>query len=426
MNGGADQAQAATEAEVSAHLERLLASEAFAKSATNRRLLSYLVQRHGQGPDGPKEAEIAIDVFGRDASFHGGDDSVVRVAMRGLRQKLLEYYAGQGKDDRLVFDVPKGSYRLKVSATADAAPADLILQEGGALPPVIAPRRRPLAGILAAALAALLLGSVALNLFLWQQRDEIDGGLREVRQSLLWRDIAASNRPVMFVLGDLFMYTQTDPVTGRVQTVRDPQITSSEDLREFLATHPSLASVRGLRYASYLQKSTALALATVIPVVSRPGRRIEIRLRDELRAEDIGSHDIVYVGPLERMGPLDSIVQQTSRYRFDATSSGVADVPSGKVYRPEGELSSHRKDYALVSSLHGAQGNRIVILTAGGRNAGLGQVVRAVTTREGLSALDEKLRSSGVAPDSAFEVLMSVAGYRQTDLSAEVVGARRL
>src|SRR3982750_2155395 len=107
MTGGADSARQIDEAEVARYLQRLLASNALAKSAGNRRLLEYLVQRHLQGAEGPKETEIAIDLFGRDASFHGGDDSVVRVTMRGLRQKLLEYYSGQGKDDRLVFDIPK-------------------------------------------------------------------------------------------------------------------------------------------------------------------------------------------------------------------------------------------------------------------------------------------------------------------------------
>src|SRR5438128_1633058 len=114
MTGPVESARDIDEAEVSGYLQRLLASEALAKSAGNRRLLEYLLQRHLRGVEAPKETEIAIDLFGRDASFHGGDDSVVRVTMRGLRQKLLEYYAGQGKDDALFFDIPKGSYRLKV------------------------------------------------------------------------------------------------------------------------------------------------------------------------------------------------------------------------------------------------------------------------------------------------------------------------
>ncbi|RYG75908.1 winged helix family transcriptional regulator, partial [bacterium] len=402
MTGVEDSAHVG-DADIAAHLQRLLASDALAKSATNRRLLSYLVQRYGQGPDGPKESEIAIEVFSRDTSFHGGDDSVVRVAMRGLRQKLLEYYAGQGKDDPVVIDIPKGSYRLKVVRRAEPAalpeptpvpeaPSEVVPAAHAYIEPP-PPRGR----LAMAALAVLLVASLVANAVLWRRSADVDPALATVRSSALWRDIVSSDRPVMFVLGDIFMYTQADPVTGRTQTVRDPEISSSEDLRAFLASNPSLASVRGLRYASYLQASTAVALATVLPIVNRPGRRIEIRLREEVRAEDLVQNDIIYVGPLSRMGPLDALVSRASQYRFDAPSSGVTDVASGKAYLPEGELANHRKDYALVSSLTGAQGSRIVIITSGGRGAGLGQVVRTVTTPEGLAALDGKLRESGVA-----------------------------
>ena len=89
-----------TPEEVMGHLERVLASDALSKSGTNRRLLTYLVQRSLQSSDGPKEAEIAMDVFARGATFNGGEDSVVRVSVRGLRQKLVEYYAAKARMTR--------------------------------------------------------------------------------------------------------------------------------------------------------------------------------------------------------------------------------------------------------------------------------------------------------------------------------------
>src|SRR6187549_1759429 len=103
-----------------AHLEELLASEGLAKAEHSRRLLRYLVERAKLG-EAPKEAEIAIDVFGRDASFNGSDDSQVRVAVRTLRLKLDEYYAGVGRDAPLQFQIPKGAYRLVAEVRRPAA-----------------------------------------------------------------------------------------------------------------------------------------------------------------------------------------------------------------------------------------------------------------------------------------------------------------
>jgi len=48
---------------IRATLARVLAGETLSKSAANRRLLTYLADRALHGGDGPKEIEIAIDVF---------------------------------------------------------------------------------------------------------------------------------------------------------------------------------------------------------------------------------------------------------------------------------------------------------------------------------------------------------------------------
>jgi hypothetical protein len=410
---------------INAQLEQVLAGEALAKSGTNRRLLRYLVQRSLAGGESPKELEIAIDVFGRDATFHGAEDSGVRVAMRSLRQKLLEHYAGSGRHDALVFDIPKGAYRVTVLPRADArvepgpaatVPAEidpLPVPEGGAR----SARRWRLA---AAAGLPLLLLSLAANVYYWQAAPRRDAALEQVRHSALWAPIAQSRRPVMFVLGDLFMYTQSDAKTGRTLTVRDSQINSSEDLRAFLASNPTLSAERGLRYSTLIQKSTAVGMVDILQIVGDAGRQIEVRLRDELRAEDLQRYDIVYVGPITRLGPLAGDYRMRSRYRFDAATSGITDTVTGKTHLPEGGLGDHHKDYALVARYPGPSGNHIMVFTSGGRNAGLLQVVRALTSAEGMTKFWGDA-SNGAAPPAAFEALVAVSGYKQTDLAADLV-----
>src|SRR6185437_9056291 len=105
------------------HLEHLLGSEPLGKSEASQRLLSYLVERALQNTT-PKEVEIAIDVFGKGAAFNGAEDSAVRVAVRTLRQKLAECYAGAGSGDGLQFVIPKGGYRLTVRTDSPSLAAD--------------------------------------------------------------------------------------------------------------------------------------------------------------------------------------------------------------------------------------------------------------------------------------------------------------
>ncbi|MEO6186837.1 MAG: hypothetical protein ABIP38_01440 [Steroidobacteraceae bacterium] len=414
-----------SEEAIQAELQQVLTGKALSKSAANRRLLTYLVQRSLADGEGPKELEIAIDVFGRDASLYGADDSMVRVAMRSLRQKLLEHYTGGGRHDEFVLSIPRGAYRVTATRrtttnSKERWMASAVTESAGAAPLAALPARVPSRRwrLAALSLLSLLALSLAANLWVWRSQDQ--RGDRRVRQSALWAPITQSQRPVMFVLGDLFMYTQADANTGHTLTVRDPRINSSDDLRALIARQPALAAGSGLRYSTMLQKSTAISMVEILQILGNRGRQVEVRLRDELRAEDLHRYDIVYVGPVTRLGPLSSDYHMQSRFRFDGANSGITDTVTGKAYHPEGSLGDRHKDYALVARYPGPVGNTIMVFTSGGRSAGLLQVVRTLTTAEGLNQF---WRSDGVAvtPPPAFEGLVAVSGYKQTDLSAVLV-----
>jgi hypothetical protein len=109
-----------------------------------------------------------------------------------------------------------------------------------------------------------------------------------------------------------------------------------------------------------------------------------------------------------------------SRYHFDSATSGITDAVSGKTYQPEGSLGDHHKDYALVARYPGPAGNTIMVFTSGGRSAGLSQIVRTLTTAEGLSKFWQT-DGSAIEPPPAFEAVVAVSGYKQTDISAVLV-----
>jgi Tol biopolymer transport system component len=114
---GSDVADAAVRAE----LERILASDVFSRSRQLRRFLTFIVEQRlgGQGPV-LKESVLAHELYGKGTDFDGGTDPVVRVDARRLRDKLREYY--DGRSDRVVISLPKGSY-VPVFEANRAAPA---------------------------------------------------------------------------------------------------------------------------------------------------------------------------------------------------------------------------------------------------------------------------------------------------------------
>ena len=99
------------------HLQLVLASAAFARSRRHCRLLSYLLEEALRRPGATsKEMVIAVEVFGREpGEYDARLDPIVRIEAGRLRQRLRDYYAGEGADTTIRFDVPKGAYALALS-----------------------------------------------------------------------------------------------------------------------------------------------------------------------------------------------------------------------------------------------------------------------------------------------------------------------
>jgi len=105
------------------HLKSVLASPAFARSRRHCRLLSYLLDEALRRPGATsKEMVIAVEVFGRKpCEYDARLDPIVRIEAGRLRQRLRDYYAGEGAETTIRFDVPKGAYALTLSLRPSAA-----------------------------------------------------------------------------------------------------------------------------------------------------------------------------------------------------------------------------------------------------------------------------------------------------------------
>ena len=114
LDGAAHFAGTPTPEEITAQVEKLLASPAFQHSDSNRQLLIFLAERATTNPgQHVKEIELATKVFGLSLeTFDPQMDSTVRVKVGRLRAKILDYYANYCADDEVVLEIPKGAYCL--------------------------------------------------------------------------------------------------------------------------------------------------------------------------------------------------------------------------------------------------------------------------------------------------------------------------
>jgi len=113
-------------ADVQRALEGVLASEMFRGSAKLAAFMRYVVEATLRGEqDRIKGYTIGVEALGRDASFDPQIDPIVRVEATRLRRTLDRYYAGPGANDRIVFELSRGSYvpAIRTREVDEAAPA---------------------------------------------------------------------------------------------------------------------------------------------------------------------------------------------------------------------------------------------------------------------------------------------------------------
>lgn len=393
--------------DLDAPAERLRSSNALGRSATIHRLFEFLLERSRAG-FAPKETEVAQAVFGRRTGFDISQDSTVRVYVHRLRRKLEDYYGGPGSGETVQLAIPKGEYRL-VALEAEAA-------ERGVEPAAIAQPRRLDRRWILAGLAGLVLINLLVGVAWW--RYAANQGFGFARGSTLWSTMLRDGRPITLVVGDYYIFGETDQHANVSRLIREYAINSDEDLANYLMDNPELLG----RYADlglhYLPLSIGSALHDLMPMLAptqRQRARIRVVSASDLTPEMLKSSNIVYVGYLSGLGILREPVFNGSRFRVGETYDELIDQTNNRIYQsqeggPEFDTSETRLDYGYVSTFKGLNGNQIVIV-AGNRDVGVMEAAETVSSPLGLRALGDK---SSKFP--AFEALYEVEAINRVNL----------
>ena len=387
-------------------VDRICRSGALGRSPVYERLLRYLNETT-RGGRAPKEADIAVDVFGR-GDFDPSTDSSVRVYLHHLRQKLNAYYEGTASDAPRFICIPKGEYRLSVETKPIAV---------GTAGEARSPRWRAIAASFVGAVA-LALGVGILGGGWFAANDAVD----RAAGTGLWQLLEPDEKPLVVVLGDYYIFGELGRYGNVERLVRDFQINSREDL-ELAYAQPGSASYTDVRL-SYLPLGTGVALADVLGVVRSLGRQVIVVPQSSLDAKTVQSSDILYVGYLSGLGLLKEFVFASSNFELGATFDELVDRDSGRLYVSEAGLpdgpAQDYVDYAFMSTFGGPNGNRVMIV-AGMRDEGLMQMASILTSA---SSIEQLLTEAGNPEHpAAMEALYRVRGMNRMNIAAELVFA---
>uniref|UniRef100_Q02AN3 Uncharacterized protein n=1 Tax=Solibacter usitatus (strain Ellin6076) TaxID=234267 RepID=Q02AN3_SOLUE len=173
-------------------LDQLLASKTFSRSGQLKRLLVYLRDATAStDPSVWSETSIGAIAFGR-RDFNPKLDTIVRVEMRRLRQKLDEYYAGEGAASALRLRFERNTYRPYVEPHIPPVPEPPVEPSLPDPPPPPAVTGRSFrSGVVlgAVGMAAVLLAAGVL----WQVFAPTEKASRQMAESPIWSGFRSTN-----------------------------------------------------------------------------------------------------------------------------------------------------------------------------------------------------------------------------------------
>jgi hypothetical protein len=395
------------------HAERIRASEVLGRSDQLRRLFDYLVECSRSGKV-PKESVIAVEVFGRGTDFDVSQDAAVRVYIHKLRRKFEEFYAEHPQIGPERLAIPKGEYRLILEHPPIETPPPEVVP-----PP---PRTRNPWKIATFGAVAVLLAIGVVAAVLWQQRE--GNRLAQLSANPVWAKLLEDTRPITVVLGDYYIFAETDELSQPQRLVREFSINSRSDLDQYLMEHPQMADKYMDAQLSYLPTSSAYVIADIMPLLATTHRPIRIRMMSELEPDALKSTDVVYVGYLSGLGMLADATFSGSRFSVGSSYDELTDDKTHTRYvsqagdryaRPQDESGPLTyREYSLIAGFEGPSGNQMLII-AGMRDVGLMQAGEALTGTSSLRQLSKRL------PGGPFEALYEVTGMNSTNVASKLL-----
>jgi len=343
-------------------VQRIIQSKAFRTSEVHRNLLQYLAEKSLSGTaDSLKEYTVGLDVFAKPASYDPRQESVVRMHVARLRQKLAEYYRTEGMNDAVMVDVPKGGFRVTFEQRELAPDAvDAAVPETAAQ---FDPRPRK-EFILMALLAVAVVCALVFGVQLWRSNKTpvAAPGLPELPQ--LWGSILQSNRPLMICLAASKGSTGAGTANGAFL------------LGEFLA---------------------------------RRKDNVLITSSDQLAMPEVLMDNVIFLGPVSGNRQIEALSKGQPLVLEPNGIRNLSPRPGEPAFIPdESPQGGTEETHALITHMPGLYGNGDILYLSGNQISSTLAAVRALTDPTLARALVSKLKSSDGSVPRFYQMVLRV------------------
>lgn len=384
----------------SSFLNKIINSSTFENKEVQKNLIRFLYDASKEGKV-LHEIDIAFDFFKRGNSFNPGDDTIVRVNVYKLRALLDSYYQTEGKNDALVFDLPKGSYSLK-------------FLEKGNEKKRIARKLKSNRYIYLILFSSLLINLVFLFGRNWKS---------EMKKNPVWTDYLNSDFPTCITLGDPYFFRAASDSLDEGIVVRDITINSAEDLLKskedrFFSKN---MKIKALDYP-YLSTNNVRPLPAIISIFAKANKDIRLQTLSETNIEDVKRNNQIFIGNINSFGFFNKFLEKTSIrlhtnpreiiIEKNETDSLVLKVPE--------KVKGYYVDYAFMAKIPGVN-NTILSLMGDFHASGIMGLSNFMTDKTSIANFEKNtIDNYGKFPEF-FEIVVKVTSYNYHDFKTEVI-----
>ncbi len=297
------------------HLEELLASQSFAGSRRRQAFLRYVVEEAlaGRGA-GIKEANIAVDVFGRSRDFEANGGSVVRVTGGDVRKCLTQAYASGALGQDLRIELPLGGYlpAFRFPNQLDEAPEAAPALEVIKLPKTF--RTHPW---IAAAVGIVVIAGVALSLMgVFRKPTPLDQ---------MWKPFFDKDRPVLISLAAPTLL-KLNPIHQSKYLPLDPS--KSIPSSELVVLKESFVGTGG-----------AMGAARFAEQLTAHKQKFDLKFGSDVNFADLKNSATLLIG----VSVLSQNLTEHSRFQLRMAEEGIKIVDTKQ---PDREWGLPRRNYA--------------------------------------------------------------------------------
>jgi hypothetical protein len=380
---------------------KIINSKSFGHSNTYANLLLFLFARTRE-EDIPKETTIASEILGK-PNFDPSQSTLVRVYIYNLRKKLAKYYSKEGKEDKIIVQIPKGSYEVRFVEKKIATPNKTTSRTTAIL----------------TITSLLLVLSLGYNVFLYPRKHYID----PVNKDGLWKDLLMDQKPLMVLLGDLFIYQEDHTKTGTQKIIRNPYINSVEDYEEFTLKHQETdITYEPLSY-SLLIYNSALWIKDLSEIFSHYSSDFTIRNMIRFNPKELPDNNFMVIGMIKTFGLFKDYLNGPKLYYNNQDQSIIYrehQQGSQKSYRPYGDPNGHHTDYGLIAKVPGSN-NKDIYLFGGIWDTAASQSLKYFTSPKLLNELESALIQKYGSLPKYYQILVEVKGVDRMELSSKIL-----